>query len=118
METKTKNSANEQAIVDAMINDRAVRQQVARNSHWFFFNCYFEHYVKFPMAEFQKDIFRITEDQSNQLACISAFRGSAKSTLVTLSYSLWAILGCQQKKYVLIVCQTQPQAKQHLMNLR
>ena len=70
------------------------------------------------MAEFQKDIFRITEDQSNTLACICAFRGSAKSTLVTFSYSLWAILGIQQKKFVVIICQTQAQAKQHMLNLK
>jgi phage terminase large subunit-like protein len=49
---------------------------------------------------------------------IVAFRGSAKSTIFTTSYPVWAILGEQQKKFVLILCQTQAQAKQHMMNLR
>ncbi len=55
---------------------------------------------------------------SNRLACIVAFRGSGKSTLITLSYALWAILGVQKKKFVLIICQTQAQARQHMANLR
>jgi hypothetical protein len=98
--------------------DRNVRREVARQSHLMFFHLYFPHYVRFPIAEFQKDIFRITEDQSNKLACIVAFRGSGKSTLVTFSYSLWATLGIQRKKFVLIICQTQAQARQHMANLK
>ena len=103
---------------EAIAQDRLVRQEPTRMSHLMFFHIYFPHYVKYPIAEFQKDIFRITEDQSNRLACIVAFRGSGKSTLVTFSYSLWAILGIQQKKFVLIICQTQAQARQHMSNLK
>ena len=103
---------------EAITKDRLVRQAVARDSHAMFFHLYFPHYVRYPIAEFQKDIFRITEDQSNKLACIVAFRGSGKSTLVTFSYSLWATLGVQQKKFVLIICQTQAQARQHMSNLK
>ena len=106
------------ASFEAITNDRLVRQAVARESHTMFFHLYFPHYVRYPIAEFQKDIFRITEDQSNKLACIVAFRGSGKSTLVTFSYSLWATLGVQQKKFVLIICQTQAQARQHMSNLK
>ncbi len=105
-------------LMDKIINDRIIRREITRQSHLMFFHTYFAHYVKYPLAEFHKDIFRITEDQSNRLACIAAFRGSGKSTIVTFSYSLWAILGVQTKKFVLIICQTQAQAKQHMMNLR
>jgi len=106
------------ASFEAIIKDRAVRQAVTKESHLMFFHVYFSHYVKYPIAEFQKDIFRITEDQSNKLACIVAFRGSGKSTLITFSYSLWATLGIQQKKFILIICQTQAQARQHMANLK
>lgn len=109
---------NNHATLEAILNDRAVRQAVARESHLMFFNIYFPSYVKYEMAEFHKDIFRITEDQSNKLACIMAFRGSGKSTIVTFSYTLWAILGIQQKKFALIICQTQAQAKQAMKNIR
>jgi predicted phage terminase large subunit-like protein len=83
-----------------------------------FFNIYFGNYVKYQTATFQKEMFAITEDKNIKLAVIVAFRGSGKSTIMTLSYPLWAILGEQQKKFVLILSQTQRQARQHLINLR
>ncbi len=101
-----------------IINNRAVRQNIAYQSHLLFFHIFFPHYVKYPIAEFQKDMFRITEDTENKLACIVAFRGSGKSTLITLSYSLWAVLGTQQKKFVLIICHTQSQARHHMASLK
>lgn len=112
------NNNEDQDVLDSIIKDRSVRQMVTKESHGMFFHIYFPHYIKYPLAEFHKDIFRITEDQSNNLACIVAFRGSGKSTLVTFSYSLWSILGIQQKKFVLIICQTQSQAKYHMTNLK
>lgn len=115
METP-KNNDNE--IFEAIAKDRAVRQAVTKQSHPMFFSIMFSKYVKYQTAEFQKDIFRITEDQSNKLACIVAFRGSGKSTLITLSYALWSILGVQQKKFVLIICQTQAMARHHMANIK
>ena len=112
------NPKDDAAIFEAIAKDRLVRQAVTRESHLLFFHTYLAHYVTYEIAEFQKDIFRITEDQANKLALIVAFRGSGKSTLVTLSYALWAILGIQEKRFVLVLCQTQNQAKQHMMNLK
>ncbi len=108
----------ERGAFEALLNDRVLRQTVTKESHLLFFHMYFPHYIKFPIADFQRDIFSITEDEYNKLACIVAFRGSGKSTLVTFSYSLWATLGEQQKKFVLIICQTQAQARQHMFNLK
>ncbi|HUC88911.1 MAG TPA: hypothetical protein VMR49_02675 [Candidatus Paceibacterota bacterium] len=105
-------------ILASIAKDRTVRQSVTRESHLFFFLVYFPHYVKYEVAPFQDEIFDLTQDTSKKLVCIVAFRGSAKSTIVTFSYTLWAILGKQNKKYVLIVCQTKAQAKQHMMNIR
>jgi len=116
--TNKDQSQNSEDLFDSIAKDPAVRRTVTRESHGMFFAIYFRHYILYPMAEFQKDIIRTTEDRSNPLACIVAFRGSAKSTLVTLSYSIWAVLGVQQKKFVLLICQTQAQARQHMMNLR
>ena len=108
----------DEATLSAITQNRSVRQHITRESHLMFFHIYFPHYVTHPIAEFQKDIFRITEDLTNKLACIIAFRGSGKSTLVTFSYALWGILGVQQKKFVLLICQTQAQARQQMANLK
>lgn len=105
-------------IFEAMLKDRDVRLEVVRRSHLMFFNFYFAHYMTYEIADFQREIFCITQDQENKLAVIVAFRGSGKSTLVTLSCALWSIIGTPQKKFVLIICQTQNQAKQHMTNLK
>lgn len=105
-------------LMDSMIKDKKVRVAITKQSHWFFFHFYFAHYVKYPTAQFQKEIFDLTESENGENFFVVAFRGSAKSTIITTSYPLWAILGKPQKKFVLILCQTQTQAKQHMMNLR
>jgi phage terminase large subunit-like protein len=105
-------------LIDTLVRDRAVRQKVVYESHLMFFLVYFSHYVKYELANFHEEIFRITQDSENKLACIVAFRGSGKSTLITTSYTLWSILGRENKKFVLVICQTKAQAKQHMMNLR
>lgn len=105
-------------LMERMFNDRQVRSEITKQSHWYFFHFYFAHYVTYRTAEFQKEIFKLTEDESLGNFFIVAFRGCGKSTILTTSYPIWAILGKQQKKFVLIACQTQSQAKQHMMNLR
>jgi len=101
-----------------LIKDQKVRRALTRESHFYFFHVYFGHYVTCPTAQFQKEIFGFTEDATQGLVAITAFRGSAKSTIVSLSFPLWAILGKLQIKFVLILGQTQSQARQHLKNLK
>jgi len=105
-------------LVERMVKDRKVRTAIVKQSHFFFFNFYFSHYVNYPTAPFHRDFFSLTEDENLKKVFIVAFRGSAKSSIFTMSYPLWAILGRQQKKFTLILCQTCAQAKQHMMNLK
>ena len=105
-------------IVEQMIKNRKVRTKICQQSHFVFFHFYFAHYVKYATAPFQREIFYLTEKSDIEDLFVVAFRGSGKSTILTTSYPIWAILGKQQKKFVLILCQTQSQAKQHMMNLR
>lgn len=105
-------------ILEAMMGDIKVRRAVVNKSHLMFFNFYFAHYLKYPTAQFHKEFFFLTEQDNLKKLFIVAFRGSAKSSIFTMSYPLWAILGQQQKKFVLIICQTRAQAKQHMMNLK
>jgi len=105
-------------IIDKMFKDKAVRVAITRESHLMFFHFYFAHYVKYPTADFQQEIFALTEDASIKNLFIVAFRGSAKSTIITTSYPIWAILGEQQKKFVVILSQTRIQARQHMVNIK
>src|SRR6185295_2734295 len=105
-------------LTQQIIGDNIVRRSVTRQSHLWFFHVYFSHYITYPTAPFQREIFALSENEAVKTLAIVAFRGSAKSTIMNLSYPLWAILGKQQKKYVLIAGQTQQQARQHLKNLK
>lgn len=106
------------ALVKQIIGNTKLRRQVTKNSHLWFFYIYFGGYVTRPIADFHREIFAMTERDDEQLSVLTAFRGSAKSTLVTLSYVLWSIFGKQQKKFVLVIGLTQPQAGIHFMNIR
>ncbi len=103
---------------EAIRSQRNTRMEMARQSHYLFFHIYLSHYVKYPTAQFHRDLYTITEDDSIKHAVIVAFRGSGKSTIITLSYPIWAMLGRQQKKFGLLLSQTQPQARMHLTNIK
>ena len=77
-------------LIDQIINDPKIRTAVARESHNAFFAIYLAHYLKYPSAQFHEELFGITEDLNIKNAVIVAFRGSGKSTIMTLSYPLWA----------------------------
>lgn len=100
------------------IKDQAVRREITKNSHLFFFYIYLSRYVQFEMAPLHLDLFAITEDESIRVAAITAFRESAKSTIMSLSYALWSILGVQQKKFVVLLSRTQNQAKKSFQNIK
>lgn len=104
-------------ILELMLKNRGFRIALARFSHFWFFHFYFPHYVTYATADFHREIFRLTETKGG-VTVLVAFRGSAKSTICTLSYPLWAILGKEQKRFVVLLSQTQRQARQHLSNLK
>lgn len=104
--------------ISKLLDDRDARIDAAGKSHYLFFHIYFSRYVTYETADFQREMFALTEDEKNPLCVIVAFRESGKSSIITTSYPLWAILGKQQKKFVLILCQTQPKAQQALRNIR
>jgi len=106
------------ALINKMMKDRLVRTSITKDSFLYFFHFYYAHYVKYQTADFQKEIIHYLEKSTIENLYIVAFRGSGKSTMVTTAYPIWAILGKQQKKFCIIFCQTQAQAKQHMMNIR
>lgn len=101
-----------------MTKDKKIRTAITKESFSYFFHFYYAHYVKYQTADFQKNIISKIESDDEENLFVVAFRGSGKSTIVTAAYPVWAILGKQKKKFVVVFCQTQAQAKQHMMNLR
>ncbi len=109
---------NKDLDFELLKNTRSVRMHLAEQSHYYFFHLYMSEYVKHPTADFHRELYAITEDESIKHAVIVAFRGSGKSTIITQSYPMWAILGVQKKKFVVILSQTQNQARNHLLNIK
>ena len=105
-------------FVGSVLNDPTSRKELVKRSHLYFFCTYLSKYITYKMAPFHHEMFRITEDDTTKLAAICSFRGSGKSTLMTLSYPIWAVLGRPQKKFVVIISQTAEQAKLHFKNLK
>ena len=105
-------------LQEKLFKDRELRAAITSQSHEWFFSTYFANYLTSESAEIHKSLFTVTEDEENPLSVVVAFRGSGKSTIMTMSYPIWAVLGKQQKKFVLIASQTQYQARVHLMNIK
>ncbi len=105
-------------VLDAIKKNPAARRKAACASHWWFFRIYFGEYIKYPTAAMQDAMFKLADDRSWSLLVLVAFRGSAKSTIWTLSYALWSIMGTPKKKFVLIIAKTIEQAQQFLKNIR
>lgn len=100
------------------LNDPVVRRGVVKQDFFLFFTVYFPHHMKYVFAQMHKDMIAMCQDENVLLALVMAFRGSGKSTIITTAFPLWAILGKLQKKYVVIVAKTKPQAKQMMKNIK
>jgi len=104
--------------ISQIINNQPMRIEAARDAHLMFFSIYLPHYVQYETAEFQKEIFELTQNTKIKTLVICAFRASGKSTLISLSYPLWAIMGKLQKKHILITSKTQDMAKRLMESLK
>lgn len=109
---------NQTKVHEELFCNRAFRINTTKKSHLWFFNTYFSHYVQFKTADFQKEIFQLTEDNNKLFVVIVAFRGSAKSTIMTFSYPIWAMVGDLKKKFIILISQTQQQARLILSNIK
>ena len=105
-------------ILKAIREDPMVRRQLAYDDHAWFFRIYLAEFLEYDCAPFHFDMFRLSMDENIPLAAIVAFRGSAKSTIMGLSYPIWAITGAPQVKFVLIATRTQQQARLYMSNIK
>ena len=118
MKNKRKKISRSEHIFEKLLTDKVLRKNIVRKSIEHFFPIYFHRYMKYETAPFHKEIFDILENESIKLAVICAFRGSAKSTIITTAYVLWSILGVQQRKFIVICGQTEQKSRQYLLNIK
>lgn len=113
-----KKKSKSEKLFDKLVSDKPIRKVLVRERLEYFFPIYFHRYMQYETANFQKEIFEILENDAIKLAVICAFRGSAKSTIITTAYVLWSILGVQQRKFIVICGQTEQKSRQYLLNIK
>ena len=64
------------------------------------------------------EMFHLLKDSKQEFIVVMAFRESGKSTIMNMANVLWSILGKPQKRFVIVVSQTQEQAKNHFTNIK
>jgi predicted phage terminase large subunit-like protein len=113
-----KRKSKAEKLINQIITDNQVRRNLVYKSFEHFFPVYFHQYIEYEVAPFHIDMFKILQNETIKLAVFVAFRGSAKSTIITTAYVLWAVLGVQQRKFIVIAGQTEQKARQYLMNIK
>ncbi len=98
----------------------ALRRHVCRNSFPLFCQKYLPKHFRLPASTMHEELFGLlaeaTETRNTRLA-IAAPRGHAKSTVVTLAYTLWCI--CYGlEPYIVIASDTTDQATERLTEIK
>lgn len=104
--------------IQAIIADKNVRVNLAKQSCLWFSSIYFSHYFTHDFAQFHYDLFNLASQQELQLLIAIMFRGSGKSTIMTTIYPLYALFGKPGKKLIVIVSQTADLARTHMKNIK
>ena len=98
-------------LFEQIMTDRSVRAAVCSENPYAFFYIYFADAVEYDTAGFHREMFHLIGQEELRKLFIVSFRGSGKSTIFTTALPLWSIMGKPQKKFVVIICDTLPQAK-------
>lgn len=91
---------------------KSIRKEMGKKSILDFAQIYFSEYLTSPACSFHKEICDILiemADKRKRNLAVAAPRGHAKSTIVSLFYTVWSI--CYEKEnYILLFSATQSQA--------
>jgi len=111
------NKSEIQFIVDKCVEDETFRRELVKTSLFWFMYIYFPDYLTFPLAEFHKEIIKLVEGNS-PTNIIVAFRGSGKSTIISLAYVIWSMIGTKNKRFILLTSNTARQAELLMFNIK
>lgn len=109
---------SEKEILELMVSNPRLRRTITRKSFYWFFIFYFSRHMEYPLAPFQRDMMRLAEDRNVLNVVIAGFRGSAKSTILSLAFVIWSILGEHRIQHVLLGSKTEAKAQQLLQHIK
>lgn len=105
-------------LFENILSNKQLRADVVKKDFEWFFPIYFHRRLEYQTAPFQTEMIKLLRDCRKKFVVITAFRGSAKTTIASVAYVLWSVFGVQQKKHVLVVGQTEEKARRSLANIR
>ena len=105
-------------IVKRASIDKNFRLGLVRQSLYWFLHIYFPEYLNFKIAQFHKEIINTLEDDQMRNYALAAFRGSGKSTIVSLTYVLWAMIGRHNKRFIVLISNTTKQSETLLYSIK
>jgi len=104
--------------LDQIKENTRIRRRLAFEHPLWFSMLYLRHHFSHPLAPFHLEMFHMINDPKYQFVVVMAFRESGKSTILNTANVLWSILGKPEKKFVIIMSNTQEQAKNHFANIK
>lgn len=105
-------------FIEKLLTNKEMRIALTRKSFRYFMAVYFPEHFTYAAAEMHKQMYKVAEDVETSLSIIVAFRGSAKSTIFSVVYPIWATVGIQQKKFIVQAGNTQLQSRLHFANVK
>ena len=109
---------SESEILELMLANPRLRRTITRKSFYWFFLFYFARYMEYPLAQFQREMMSLAENRSVRNVVIAGFRGSAKSTILSLAFVIWCVLGEHKIQHVLICSKTEQKAQMLLQHIK
>lgn len=108
----------DEKLVEELRVNRELRIAITQKSFVYFMAVYFPERFGYAIADMHRQMYEVAEDTETFISVIVAFRGSAKSTIFSLVYPIWAMLGVQQKKFIVLAGNTQQQSRLHFANIK
>ena len=112
-----KSEVDIKVIIDKAAKDKLFRRELVKTSFFWFLSVYFVDYLSYPVANFQKEIVNLLENEEDTTV-IAAFRGSGKSTIVSLAYVIWSMIGIKNKKFIVLISNTSRQTEMLMSNVK
>jgi len=103
--------------LQGIVDDPELRITLAENNFAIFMAVYLSHYWDLPAADFHAELVELLEDWAKQLIAITGFRGSGKSSIVSLAFVLWCAL-FEKAHFIILVNETDDVGKLSIANLR
>lgn len=110
--------SNNDYVLDIIKTDSDIRRKLCSEDINWFAITYLNHYFTYKLEDFHRQILEAVCEESQRKLFLAAFRGSGKTTLTSVVGALWMLLGEPQKKYVIMISLTKPQAVEHFGNIK